>query len=230
MELDNLFEVVNLKEFINQSSISESTKKRRLASIKKAYYYLTQNNLIAKDIKFFSNLNSIKIEKKSCGVLFVLRNLGRHRFDRPPKPRYSLHDPLIIRVGEVQPHGVLPATVGEERLPRHEGDILRYSTPEQLKRGYTLGKGNPEEHASLGAGMLVSCREAFLYCFNHCVPLPPVGGPYLFYMAIDIIIHEILVNHPLSEAAGMQICGLLGNDELFHNLLTGAYPAQPETR
>ena len=65
MEFDNLFEVDHLKEFINQSSISESTKKRRLASIKKAYYYLTQNNLIAKDIKFFSNLNSIKIEKKS---------------------------------------------------------------------------------------------------------------------------------------------------------------------
>ena len=65
VELDELFKVDYLREFINQSSISESTKKRRLASIKKAYYYLTQNNLIAKDIKFFSNLNSIKIEKKS---------------------------------------------------------------------------------------------------------------------------------------------------------------------
>ena len=65
VELDELFKVDYLREFINQSSISESTKKRRLASIKKAYYYLTQNNLIAKDIKFFSNLNSIKSEKKS---------------------------------------------------------------------------------------------------------------------------------------------------------------------
>lgn len=65
VELDELFKVDYLREFINQSSISESTKKRRLASIKKAYYYLTQNSLIAKDIKFFSNLNSIKIEKKS---------------------------------------------------------------------------------------------------------------------------------------------------------------------
>ena len=65
VELDELFKVDYLREFINQSSISESTKKRRLASIKKAYFYLTQNSLIAKDIKFFSNLNSIKIEKKS---------------------------------------------------------------------------------------------------------------------------------------------------------------------
>lgn len=65
VELDELFKVDYLREFINQSSISESTKKRRLASIKKAYYYLTQNNLIAKDIKFFSNLKSIKIEKKA---------------------------------------------------------------------------------------------------------------------------------------------------------------------
>lgn len=65
VELDELFKVDYLREFINQSSISESTKKRRLVSIKKAYYYLTQNSLIAKDIKFFSNLKSIKIEKKA---------------------------------------------------------------------------------------------------------------------------------------------------------------------
>ena len=68
--------------------------------------------------------------------------LGRHRFDRTPKPRYSLHDPLIIRVGEVQPHGVLPTTIGEERLPRHEGDILLYGTPEQLKEfAFDLSRG-----------------------------------------------------------------------------------------
>ena len=39
VELDELFKVDYLREFINQSSISESTKKRRLASIKKAYFY-----------------------------------------------------------------------------------------------------------------------------------------------------------------------------------------------
>ena len=97
MELDNLFEVDNLKEFINQSSISESTKKRRLASIKKAYYYLTQNNLIAKDIKFFSNLNSIKIEKKS--IVSSDNILSEEEIDillNTPNDSISLRDKAII--------------------------------------------------------------------------------------------------------------------------------------
>ena len=97
MELDNLFEVDNLKEFINQSSISESTKKRRLASIKKAYFYLTQNSLIAKDIKFFSNLKSIKIEKKS--ILSSDNILSEEEIDillNTPNDSISLRDKAII--------------------------------------------------------------------------------------------------------------------------------------
>lgn len=97
VELDELFKVDYLREFINQSSISESTKKRRLASIKKAYYYLTQNNLIAKDIKFFSNLKSIKIEKKS--ILSSDNILSEEEIDillNTPNDSISLRDKAII--------------------------------------------------------------------------------------------------------------------------------------
>ena len=97
VELDELFKVDYLREFINQSSISESTKKRRLASIKKAYYYLTQNNLIAKDIKFFSNLNSIKIEKKS--IVSSDNILSEEEIDillNTPNDSISLRDKAII--------------------------------------------------------------------------------------------------------------------------------------
>ncbi|WP_313568577.1 tyrosine-type recombinase/integrase [Acetoanaerobium noterae] len=97
VELDELFKVDYLREFINQSSISESTKKRRLASIKKAYYYLTQNSLIAKDIKFFSNLNSIKIEKKS--IVSSDNILSEEEIDillNTPNDSISLRDKAII--------------------------------------------------------------------------------------------------------------------------------------
>ena len=97
VELDEIFKVDYLREFINQSSISESTKKRRLASIKKAYYYLTQNNLIAKDIKFFSNLKSIKIEKKS--ILSSDNILSEEEIDillNTPNDSISLRDKAII--------------------------------------------------------------------------------------------------------------------------------------
>lgn len=97
VELDELFKVDYLREFINQSSISESTKKRRLASIKKAYYYLTQNSLIAKDIKFFSNLKSIKIEKKS--ILSSDNILSEEEIDillNTPNDSISLRDKAII--------------------------------------------------------------------------------------------------------------------------------------
>ncbi|WP_347450611.1 tyrosine-type recombinase/integrase [Acetoanaerobium noterae] len=97
VELDELFKVDYLREFINQSSISESTKKRRLASIKKAYYYLTQNNLIAKDIKFFSNLNSVKIEKKS--IVSSDNVLSEEEIDillNTPNDSISLRDKAII--------------------------------------------------------------------------------------------------------------------------------------
>ena len=97
VELDELFKVDYLREFINQSSISESTKKRRLASIKKAYFYLTQNSLIAKDIKFFSNLKSIKIEKKS--ILSSDNILSEEEIDillNTPNDSISLRDKAII--------------------------------------------------------------------------------------------------------------------------------------
>ena len=97
VELDELFKVDYLREFINQSSISESTKKRRLVSIKKAYYYLTQNSLIAKDIKFFSNLKSIKIEKKS--ILSSDNILSEEEIDillNTPNDSISLRDKAII--------------------------------------------------------------------------------------------------------------------------------------
>ena len=97
VELDELFKVDYLREFINQSSISESTKKRRLASIKKAYYYLTQNSLIAKDIKFFSNLKSIKIEKKS--IVSSDNILSEEEIDillNTPNDSISLRDKAII--------------------------------------------------------------------------------------------------------------------------------------
>ena len=97
VELDEIFKVDYLREFINQSSISESTKKRRLASIKKAYFYLTQNSLIAKDIKFFSNLKSIKIEKKS--ILSSDNILSEEEIDillNTPNDSISLRDKAII--------------------------------------------------------------------------------------------------------------------------------------
>ena len=97
VELDEIFKVYYLREFINQSSISESTKKRRLASIKKAYYYLTQNSLIAKDIKFFSNLKSIKIEKKS--ILSSDNILSEEEIDillNTPNDSISPRDKAII--------------------------------------------------------------------------------------------------------------------------------------
>ena len=97
VELDELFKVDYLREFINQSSISESTKKRRLASIKKAYYYLSQNSLIAKDIKFFSKLKYIKIEKKS--ILSSDNILSEEEIDillNTPNDSISLRDKAII--------------------------------------------------------------------------------------------------------------------------------------
>jgi len=97
VELDNLFRVDHLIEFISQSSISESTKKRRLASIKKAYYYLTQNNIVANDIKFLSNLNSINIEKKS--IVSSDNILSEEEIDillNTPNDSISLRDKAII--------------------------------------------------------------------------------------------------------------------------------------
>ncbi|WP_417202893.1 tyrosine-type recombinase/integrase [Acetoanaerobium sticklandii] len=97
VELDNLFKVDHLIEFISQSSISESTKKRRLASIKKAYYYLTQNNIVANDIKFLSNLNSINIEKKS--IVSSDNILSEEEIDillNTPNDSISLRDKAII--------------------------------------------------------------------------------------------------------------------------------------
>lgn len=49
-------------------------------------------------------------------------------------------------------------------------------------------------------------------------------------MSIHIVILQILVNHPLGEVVGVEIRGLFGSDELFHDLWGGHNPAHPHPR